>query len=290
MSFEIFTDSASNLGGGLAREHNIQVISLPYFLDGKEQPLLDADTFDAADYYGKLKAGAVVTTSQINPQRYMEILTPCLQAGKDILFVGMAGGISGSYASARIAAEELMHDFPGRKVRTVDSLGASLGEGLLVLEAAECREKGMGLEQTAAYLETRRMQMYQIFIADDLRHLHRTGRISNASAIIGSVLGIRPLLKGSAEGTIVAFGKIRGKRQAIRAMAEKFIALGRETDRIGISNCACPEDVEFLIQLLEPHIPRDHILCVNHEPATGSHLGPGSLALFFYGDEDVRQF
>lgn len=288
MSFEIFTDGAANIGNSLADRYDIRVIPFPYFLNGVEQPYVDSDEFDDAAYYEALKNGAEAHTSQINPSRYIEYFEPVLKAGKDLLFVGIAGGISGAFASAQLAREELLEQYPDRKICLVNSLGASLGEGMVALKASECRAQGMTVEQTQAAMDQYRMRIYQLFIVDDLMYLRRTGRISNFSAAIGSVLGIRPFLKGSAEGKIEAFGKARGKKAAIKAMAEKFAALHRPCDRIAISHCNAPEDARLLLELISPHITREEILLVKHEPATGSHLGPGALALYFEGDENIR--
>lgn len=288
MSFEIITDGAANIGRKYAQDFDIRVIPFPYFMNGVEQPYVDNDDFDDVAYYTALKNGAQVHTSQINPSRYMEFFEPFLKEGKDILFIGIAGGISGAFASSQAAREELLEQFPDRKICLVNSLGASLGEGLIVLKASECRSRGMGVIETMEEMNRYRMHIYQLFIVDDLMHLRRTGRISNFSAALGSVLGIRPFLKGSAEGKIEAFGKVRGKKAAIKAMADKFIALHRPCDRIAISHCNALEDANLLIELIAPYFPKENIILVKHEPATGSHLGPGALAIYFEGDETVR--
>lgn len=288
MAFSIITDSASNLSVDLAAQNDISVIPLPYFCDGVECSCLDFDNFDAAEYYDKMKNGMEVRTSQINPLQYTNYMEKSLKEGKDVLFVGMSSGISGSFTSARMAAEDLLERYPDRRIRMVDSLGASLGEGMLVLRAAKCRANGMDLDETADRLEKLRKCIYQVFIVDDLNHLRRTGRLSNIGTLLGMVLGIRPLLIGSSEGQIVAIAKIRGKKQAIRAMADKYKLLIKNPQLVGISHCNCPEDVEYLISLLQGEQAPKEILVVKHEPATGSHLGPGSMALYFEGDEDAR--
>lgn len=289
MAFAILTDSASNITAALARERDIVVIPFPYFCDGKPCHCLDFDAFDEVDYYGRIKNGMTVTTSQINPQQYIDYMEPLLQEGRDLLFAGISGGISGSFASALIAAEELREKYPQRNIRLVDTQGASLGEGLLVLRAAMCRANGMELDEVADRLEKLKKCIYQVFVVDDLNHLRRTGRLSNLGAVVGTVLGIRPLLKGNGEGKIVAMSKHRGKKAAIKALADKYAALVRNNQVIGISHCNSPEDAQTLCTMLKalPNGPKE-ILLVKHEPATGSHLGPGSLALYFEGDEHVR--
>ncbi len=278
------------MGKAIADKHKIRVIPFPYYIDGVEHASVDSDDYDDAAYFDLLRSGVRVTTSQINPQRYMEFFEPFLKQGNDLLFIGIAGGISGSFASSQTAAEELRKRYPERKICTVNSLGASLGEGLLVLRAAEMRDGGMELEAVEAELNKLRMNMYQVFVVDDLMHLRRTGRVSNLTAAIGSMLGIRPLLKGSAEGTIVAFEKVRGKKQAIHALAEKYRKLHVGQDTVGLSYCGCLEDAQYLIGLLKEINPDISVMLVKHEPATASHLGPGSLALFFFGADDVRKY
>ena len=205
MCFSIFTDTSANIPTPLAKEHSIGVIPLCYVRGGTEMTCLDTESFDPREYYGALKAGEKITTSQINPQKYIDYMEPTLKEGKDILFIGMSSGISGSFHSASIAAEQLMETYEDRKILLIDSLGASLGEGLQVLEAIACRERGMDLEKTFAYLNELRHHVYQLFTVDDLMFLRRGGRLSNASALVGTGLNVKPILKGNEVGKIVTF-------------------------------------------------------------------------------------
>ncbi len=290
MSFTIITDSTANIETRTAKEHEIVVIPLSYNIDGKEYVCSDTDSYDDISYYNSIKSGVTVTTSQVNPQTYIDCMEPILRAGQDIIFVGLSSGISGSFNSAMIAREQLLETYPERKIRLIDSLGASLGEGLLVMRAVKCRSNGMSVDEAADYLDSLRHRIYQVFIVDDLMHLKRTGRLSNIGAVVGSVLGIKPLLKGNENGRIVAFEKIRGRMQAIKAMAEKYYALADDTVRelVGISHCGCPEDAAALSELIRKKHPSKEIMIVKHEPVTGSHIGPGSLALYFEGGDNVR--
>ena len=215
MSFAILTDTSANLPTPLLEKHGITVVPFSYSYDGAEHICLDTETFDGAAYYGAMRKGTVVTTSLVNPGRFIAAARPLLAAGKDILFVGMSSGISGSFGSAKLAAGDLREEFPGREIQLIDTLGASLGEGILVLRAIEMRESGASLSETAAALRDMRWRMYQIFTVDDIMYLRRTGRLSNAKAIVASVLHIKPLLKGNEEGRIVAVDKIRGRRGAL---------------------------------------------------------------------------
>ena len=231
-----------------------------------------------------------MTTSLVNPDRFISAARPLLAAGEDVLFVGMSSGISGSFGSAKLAAGDLREEFPGRDIQLIDTLGASLGEGILVLRAIEMRENGASLSETAAALRDMRWRMYQIFTVDDIMYLRRTGRLSNAKAIVASVLHIKPVLKGNEEGAIVAVDKIRGRRKSIDALVERYrkYAVAPETQTVGIAHADCAEDAEYLASALRIVAPPKEIMTVMYEPVTGSHVGPGALALFFLGDENVR--
>ena len=290
-NFAILTDSASNLTAKQLRDNDITAIPFPYFLRGKECGCDTLEIFDDMAFYAALKNGEKVTTSQINPQTYTNYMRPLLEAGNDILFIGLSSGISGSFASAAIAKEQLSEEFPERKIELVDSLGASLGEGLIVLKAAELRSEGKTLGDTAEEIRIHIKKMYQVFTVDDLMFLKRTGRLSNISAVVGTVLGIKPMLKGNEEGKIVAFGKIRGRAKVIAALAEKYDALVKEPEKqtVGISYCDCKEDAKALAELINKTNPPKKLIVLKHEPATGSHLGPGALALYFEGEKGVRK-
>lgn len=290
MSYTIMTDSTANLTATLLKENGIVEISFPYYMNGEECSCCELEKFNDTEYYGAIRNGAIVTTSQINPQCYIDYMRPILESGEDILFIGISSGISGSFFSAEMAKQQLAEEFPERKIELIDSLGAGLGEGLLVLKAAKCRDNGMELDETAKRMLTFRERIYQVFIVDDLMHLKRTGRLSNASAIVGSILGIKPLLKGNAEGKIVAFDKVRGRKKAIKAMAEKYFFLAQNAAHqiIGITYTDCQEDAEQLADLIREKLAPKEIILLKYEPVTGSHIGPGALALFFEGNADVR--
>lgn len=289
-TFDIITDSTANLTEKLTKENGIREIPFPYFSEGQEYPFCSLEEFDDLKYYSDIKNGLKITTSQINPQKYIDFFRPSLEDGRDILFIGLSSGISGSFTSATMARQQLAEEFPDRKIELIDSLGASLGEGLLVLQAAKYRADGIQLTETAEKIIDLRERMYQVFTVDDLMHLKRTGRLSNAGALIGTVLGIKPLLKGNSEGKIVAFEKIRGRARTISAMAEKYFSLVKnaETQTVGIAHAGCKEDAEQLANLIREKLPPKEILIVKYEPVTGSHVGPGALALFFEGASGVR--
>ena len=290
MSFSIFTDTSANLPTPTAAEHKVGVIPLSYNINGVEHTCMDTELFRSEEYYETLKNGTKITTSQINPGLYTQHMEPALKQGRDVLFIGMSSGISGSYNSARIAAEQLLEIYPDRKIRLIDSLGASLGEGLLVFEAIRCRDEGMSLEDTADFLMEKRDHVYQLFTVDDLMFLRRGGRLSNASAIVGTLLNVKPILKGNEVGKIVSFEKVRGHRRVVEQIAARYDRLVVDADKqtVYISHCNCPDYAEELKQLiLRNHPPKD-VLTVAHEPVTGSYLGPGSFCIYFTGDKDIR--
>ena len=290
MSFVIFTDTSANLPTPMTLEREIGVVPFTYFIEGQEFACLDTEAFDGADFYGKMRSRVKISTSQINPQRYIEYMEPALRAGKDILYIGMSSGISGSYQSALIAAEQLREAYPAREVRTVDTLGASLGEGLVVLKACELRDAGLSLDNTVSAVLKMCRCMYQVFMVDDLFNLKQNGRLSNAASIVGTVLQIKPILKGNELGQIVCIAKERGRRKAIRALAERYRDYVKDAPQqtVGIAHADCPDDAEYLSSLLRESARPKSILTVLYEPVTGSHVGAGTLALFFLGDEDVR--
>ena len=192
MDYVIFTDTSANLPDKVVREYGLRLI--PFFYCPPEHPegipCPGSEEFDGSAYYNAIRGGAAVTTSQINVHQYVNAMDPVLEAGHDILFVGMSSGISGAYHSATQAAHILSEQYPERRIRTVDTLSASLGEGLLVIEAAKMRDAGVGLDEVADRLKSLRMRMGQIFTVDDLFCLKRGGRLSGAAALLGTALGI----------------------------------------------------------------------------------------------------
>ena len=289
--FAIFTDTSANLPTTLLEKCEIGCVPFAYYIDDLSHTCLDTDAFDAAEYYGEIRKGMTVTTSQVNPQTYIEAFTPELEKGNDVLFIGMSSGISGSYASSQMAAAELSEKFPERKIVTVDTLAASLGEGIIVLHAVDCRRKGMVIEETQAYLLKRVRRMCQLFTVDDLNHLRRTGRCSGVAAVLGTALQIKPILFGDTEGKIVIAKKKRGRKQAIKWIAEHYEKFVKDPEKqvVGLAHADCEADANYLKSLLIRTKPPKHILMVDYEPVTGSHVGPGALALFFECEEGIRE-
>ena len=288
--FEIFTDTASNLTGTMMAEKNIRVIPLTFNIDGNSSICLDVNGFNGHEYYDAIRAGAKVTTSQVTPQNYIDAFKPVLDDGKDVLFVGISSGISGSHASAECAANELREEYPERRIRIVDTRGASFGEGLFAFLASDCREQGLDVDETAETLIAQRASMCQVFTVEDLKYLRATGRLSGIRALVGTILQIKPLLIGDPMGKIVCFQRARGRKASIAKIAEIYDqeVVNAENQTVAIAHADCPEDAQMLIDLLNKKHPPKKILNVVYEPVTGSHVGPGALALFFMSTQDVR--
>ncbi|MBQ6465441.1 MAG: DegV family protein [Oscillospiraceae bacterium] len=290
MAFSVLTDSSGNLPRRLVEKYRIDVIPFLYRMDGQDRCCTDIEAFDGARFYREMKAGKLVTTTQIPPQQYADFFEPYLQRGEDLIYVSMSSGISGSCNSARIAAEMLKERHPERSVAVVDTKGAALGEGLVALRAAELRDRGLPFTEAVDALERLSRKMCNVFTVDDLLFLRRGGRLSNLAAIVGTVLNVKPLLKGDEEGRIVAFARLRGRKKAIEALAERYETLVREPggQTVGIVHADCAEDAERLASLLRRKRPPKEIVLVGYEPVTGCHVGPGALALFFEGGDEVR--
>ena len=239
--YRILTDTSANLNGSLLEQNGVAEIPFSFYVNEEEHRCLDVEGFDSRAFYDAMRQGAKVQTSQVPPLLYEQTMRPILEKGQDVLFIGMSSGISGSFQSAWTASRQLQSEFPERKIRLVDTLGASLGEGLLVLQAARWQQEGVTLEESAARLEALRGRMCQVFTVEDLRYLRATGRLSNAKAAIGTILNIKPLLKGDPQGKIVSFARIHGRKGSIRALAEKIVALSGSRSRI-VHRAARPDD------------------------------------------------
>lgn len=289
MSFVISTDSSSNLPYDIISKYELCMVLLSYSVDGEEKTCLDLSSFDGKTYYENIK-GKKVTTSMVNTQQFEDTWRKELENGKDILFIGMSSGISGTYQTAVSAAANLKEEFPDREILTFDTLAASLGEGLQVVFAAQCREKGMSITETVAELKKHRCHMHEVFMVDDLFHLHHGGRLTKGAAVFGTVLSIKPILTDNAEGQIVQYGKVRGRMKGIRTLAEDHaLHADKESDwAVGIAHAYCPEDAERLAELIRINDPKREVLTVCYEPVTGSHVGPAAIALFYIGDKNEK--
>lgn len=284
MSFAIFSDSSCNLPRAQAEAFAVQIIPFAY---EKEGQLVDCpmypDVFDGKAYYDYLRNKGMVKTSLLPVGQLVDAFRPTLEAGQDVLYLTMSSGISGTVGSALQAAALLAEELPERKVRVLDSLGAGLGIGLLVGRASDYRKQGLSLEEAVAALEEDRANLCEFFTVDDLMFLRRTGRVSGAAATLGTMLQLKPLLRGDESGHITVFQKTRGRKKAIATLAELYgkRVVHPERQRVFISHGDCPEDAEALARLVRETAAPGELIVSLHEPLTGAHVGPGMLALFF---------
>ena len=287
MSFAVFTDGCSNLPGSVLSRWKIQVLPFTYTINGQQIVYNgDIESFDSHAHYELLRAGELIQTSLANTQQFVDHFRPVLEEGRDVVYVGMSSGISGTYQAASLAAEELMEQFPDRRVRTVDSLGAGFGPGLLTILAAEMQAAGKTADETADALDRKKMDLCEFFTVDDLMFLRRTGRLSTTGALVGTMLGIKPILRGDEEGHIVVFQKCRGRKKAVDTIAQLYQQRVVNADQqiVAISHGDCPEDAQLLADRIRTIASPRELLVYPHEPFTGSHVGPGMLGLFFFGE------
>lgn len=283
---KLYTDTSANLPLALLREYDIAVIPFSYTVNGVAEDYNEEMDFDGKAFYDAMRRGAEVKTSMVNPATAAAFFERALAQGDDVLYVGMSGGISGTAHAAALAAEELREKYPCAKIMTVDTYAASLGEGLQVLEAAELLRAGRSFEEVGDRILARRPHMCQFFTVDDLNYLKRGGRISGAAALVGSVLGIKPILRGDETGHIVSCGKVRGNKRAYAELADYYDKRALDkSERIGIAHADNREGTDYLLGLLRERGFTGECLEVYYEPVTGAHVGPGTVALFFYGTE-----
>lgn len=285
-TYVIMTDNMADLPESYIREHELEVLSLSYILDGetydRNHPL------EVGEFYSRMRGGSMPTTSQVNPEQAKEAFTSCLEQGKDVLYIAFSSGLSGTYNSGKIAAEEIEEEgrFPDRKLVVLDSLSASLGEGLLVHKAVQLKEAGKSLEEVASWVEEHKLNLCHNFTVDDLFHLHRGGRVSRATAILGTMINIKPILHVDNEGCLIAIGKVRGRKKSLSALVDRMgeQIKGFENPEVFISHGDCLEDAEYVQKLVRERFGVENFLINHVGPTIGAHSGPGTMALFFMGN------
>lgn len=284
--FIIFTDSACDIDPATLERWRVECISLSLVFDGETAEILNSE-ISAAEFYKRMRAGDSAKTSAVNIDRFRNAFAPVLASGKDILYVGFSSGLSTTVNSARIAAEELKAEYPDRTVTVVDTLSASAGEGMLVYFAAGLRDEGKSSAEIAEFLEKTIPNMCHWFTVDDLVYLKRGGRISPTVAFVGGLLGIKPVLHMDGEGHLVSMSKSRGRKNALRAMADKYgeLAVDKRNGTVYISHGDCAEEAEELAAMIKETYGATVSYIADVGPVIGAHSGPGTLALFFVGKE-----
>ena len=285
MSFEIMTDSSSNLTPDLVREAQVDVIPLHCLTEEGEMACYqEQKPFDGRAFYNALRQKGPIKTAMVNLDQFLQAFEPVVRAGKDILYIAMSSGISGTCAAGIQAAAELMKKYPGRVIRVVDTLAASFGEGIFALKASLMRKAQESIQAVGDWAEGNKRRMCQFFTVDDLMFLHKGGRISALTAKIGSIANIKPLLTGSSEGKIVSCGKVIGRKKSLQTLAELFDknAVTSPDEIVAIAHGDCEEDAQYLAGLLKRKRDLKDVLVRCYEPGTGAHVGPGAVALFFF--------
>lgn len=284
--YEIVTEVASNLNkqdltGGLT------ILPFTFTVNGESVTTgADLSPEDALEFYARMRKKQTITTSQINLTEFAKVFEELAASGRDVLYIGLSSGVSGTYRQAQLAAEEAAEKYPERKFLTVDSRNAGFAVGLLVHRAMDNRAAGMSIEENAADIEAQVPHTRGVFVVDDLIHLHRTGRVSGVVALAGSVLGIKPLLKGDDTGHIAITGKARGKKAALDKLASEMAEhILPEKQLVCISHADAPEDAQYLAEKIRSNPYVADLRVELHEPMTGSHLGPGAVALFYRADK-----
>ena len=292
-NFVISCCSPTDLTSEYFNEHSVPLGYFKYTMDGKEYMDDLGATMSPKEFYARIDAGSMPVTSQVNVTEYVAMFEPTLQRGEDVLHLTLSSGISGSYNSAKIAEEELRTKYPERKLIVIDSIAASAGYGLLVDTAIDMRDGGATIEEVAEWIETNKNRLHHWFFTSDLKHFKRGGRVSATAAVMGSLLNICPVLNVDPNGKLTPRSKVRGKKNVIKEMAElmKKHAEGgvNYNKKCFISQSACFEDAKALADLVEAEIPNINggVKIYDIGATIGSHTGPGTVALFFWGDERV---
>ena len=281
--YTIITDSCCDLPKEFIQQHNLAVV--PLYLQWNGRSYQDGEGFDMKDLYAGLRAGQVITTAAVNPGQWTQYMEPVLKQGQDVLVLAFSSGLSTTYQSACIAASDLGIRYPQRKIRVIDTRCASLGQGLYVWYALKKQEEGLELDALVTYLEELKPRLCHWFTVDDLMYLKRGGRVSAATALVGTMLQIKPVLHTDDEGHLINMGKARGRKASIEALCKKMEELGLpgENSTVFICHGDCIEDANYLANLVRDRCGVKEVLIGYTGSVIGAHSGPGTLALFFLG-------
>ncbi len=287
-NYILYTDSGCDISPALLAEWGVKHCELNFIFDGEDTIYTNRE-MDAKEFYQRMRDGAVSKTSAVNMDEFKKAFEQELKDGHDLLYIGFSSGLSTTYNSARLAAEELQDQYPERKIITIDTLAASASQGMLVYFAAQKRDAGATIEEVAAYIDDIKMKLGIWFTVDDLVYLKRGGRVSPTVAFVGGLLGIKPVLFMDNDGHLISRSKVRGRKAAIQALADKYteLAADKEHGTIFISHGDCEDDANELAAILKATHGVDVKVITYVGPVIGAHSGPGTLALFFVGNERI---
>ena len=288
MSYRIITDSCANLTDELIESLDLDIIPLSYFIGGKEYIGYQKGVpTDYKTFYDLARKREKITTSQITYEAFEKAFTEVLETGNDFLYIGFSSGLSGSYQAAVRVANDLQKKYPERKMVVVDSLCASMGQGLLVYHAVQRKNEGKSLEEVAKWVEDNKLRLVHWFTVDDLFFLNRGGRVSATSAVAGTILGIKPVLHVDDEGHLILMEKVRGRKASLNALINHMIETIQDAAQqvIFISHGDCIEDAKYIAEKIKQSIKVKDIIINYIDPVIGAHSGPGTAALFFLGSK-----
>lgn len=283
--FVITVNSTVDLPGEWLEERGVSVIPLKYTIEG--ETYTDMQGLSAKDFFAKLRQGHMSVTSQGNPADAKEVWRPLLKEGKDVLHLGFSSSLSGTFNSMRIAEEELAQEFPDAEIKVIDTLCACLGEGLLLYKVLALKEAGADLQQIETWVEENKLHVCHNVTVDDLNHLHRGGRVSKATAIVGTMIQIKPILHMDNEGTLQVIGKERGRKKSLHRIVDMAVeqSEGWDNSMVMITHGDCLEDAKYVEGLVREKLKASQVLIYNIGIVLGSHTGPGVLAVFFMGNK-----
>lgn len=266
-------------------ERNVPVVPLKYTIDG--ETYTDMEGLSAKEFFAKLREGKMSSTSQVNPEEAVNLLEPYVRDGKDILHLGFSSGLSGTFNSMRIAGEMLEEKYPGARVIVIDTLCACLGEAILLHHALKQKEKGMTIDELAQWVEDNKLHVCHNVTVDDLNHLHRGGRISKTTAVLGTLVQIKPIIHMDNNGKLQVIGKERGRKKSLNKIVDMAVEQSKDWDNdiVMITHGDCIEDAEYVAKLVRERMGIDNILINNIGTVIGSHTGPGVVAVFCMGNK-----
>ena len=288
MSFAIVTDSSCNLPNSVIDQYDLHIVSLEFLVEGKPyRSYVKGEENDLKRFYTMMRNKDNITTSAATAQAWIDVIEPLLKDGQDVLTIVFSSALSITAQEAAKACQTLQQQYPERKVLCVDSLCASLGEGLLVTYACLSREAGNDITRTWEWLEDNKLRLCHWFTVDDLFFLKRGGRVSAATAVLGTMLGIKPVLHVDNQGRLINVAKARGRKSSLDALVDRMAqsAINPEKQTVYISHGDCEEDAQYVAQQCRERLHVKDVLIHYIDPVIGAHSGPGTVALFFFGEQ-----
>ena len=288
MDYVITTDTTCDMPQSFLSENSIGVLTMSYTVDDVTYTGKGDDLLLPEDFYQKLRSGSMPQTAQVNPDQAESLFESYLKQGISVLHIAFYSALSGSYQSTVIAAENLNGKYGAARVVVIDSKCASMGEGLILYYAVKMKQEGKNMDEIISWILENRCHVCHVFTVDDLNHLHRGGRVSKATAVLGTLVNIKPMLHVDGEGKLTALGKVRGRKKSlsrlISMMEERIGAYRESNDVIYICHGDCEEDAEYVASLVRKKFGYENILINPIGPTIGAHAGPGTVGVFFLGD------